>query len=243
MSRSEQSYDAFISHASEDKESLVRPLATELKRLGMNLWFDEELLAVGDSLKLGLDAGLSRSRYGIVVVSPEFLAKPWPRYELDEILKKNQGDGSKVLLPIWHGVTPDEVEKEAPGLIGIVALESRIGVEELARRITRVITPGIKTVLKLLPTKKKKELIDDMPKCAFVTEILESGTSFEDVFSDIMASRNLREFMRPHYERGNTEYNPDDESVLNMIADYDIEESYRRVVEYVVTQVTKLGFR
>jgi hypothetical protein len=34
-------YDAFISHASEDKINFVRPLAKELSVLGFRVWFDE----------------------------------------------------------------------------------------------------------------------------------------------------------------------------------------------------------
>lgn len=65
-------WDLFISHASEDKESFVRPLAHFLRELGLKVWYDEFTLSVGDSLSRSIDNGLARSRYGVVVISPAF---------------------------------------------------------------------------------------------------------------------------------------------------------------------------
>ena len=56
-------YDVFISHASEDKDSVVRPLALALKEKGVNVWYDEFELKIGDSLRRKIDQGLSKSRY------------------------------------------------------------------------------------------------------------------------------------------------------------------------------------
>ena len=44
-------YDVFISHASEDKEEVVRPLANALKDEGLSVWYDEFELKIGDSLR------------------------------------------------------------------------------------------------------------------------------------------------------------------------------------------------
>jgi hypothetical protein len=48
----------FISHASEDKEDFVRPLAETLQQLGVKVWYDEFTLKVGDSLRRKIDSGL-----------------------------------------------------------------------------------------------------------------------------------------------------------------------------------------
>ena len=61
-------WDAFISHASEDKDSFVRPLAEALQKSGLEIWFDETTLKVGDRLREAIDHGLSKSRYGIAVI-------------------------------------------------------------------------------------------------------------------------------------------------------------------------------
>lgn len=44
-------YDVFISHASEDKTEVVEPLATELIKLGLSVWYDKWSLQLGDSLR------------------------------------------------------------------------------------------------------------------------------------------------------------------------------------------------
>lgn len=75
-------HDRFLSHASEDKADFVVPLARELSRLGVKVWFDRFSIKVGDSLSRSIEEGLSASRFGILVLSRAFLSKPWPEYEL-----------------------------------------------------------------------------------------------------------------------------------------------------------------
>lgn len=81
-------WDAFISYASEDKEEFVRPLAEHLRGEGLKIWYDDFILKLGDSLNRSIDAGLARSKFGIVVVSPSFLAKEWPQRELDGLVTR-----------------------------------------------------------------------------------------------------------------------------------------------------------
>ena len=83
-----QRYDAFICHASEDKEAFVRPLAEALKSAGYDIWYDESSLSVGDSLRQNIDKGLAASRYGIVVLSSAFFSKNWPQYELNGLVAR-----------------------------------------------------------------------------------------------------------------------------------------------------------
>jgi hypothetical protein len=76
-------YDAFICHASEDKDTFVRQLAEELKSKGLNIWYDEFTITVGDSLFKKINEGLLQSKYGIVIFSKAFFDKNWPRKELE----------------------------------------------------------------------------------------------------------------------------------------------------------------
>lgn len=59
----EKNWDAFISHASEDKDTVVRQLADILEQLKVKIWFDEFSLKVGDSLSKSIDYGLQESRF------------------------------------------------------------------------------------------------------------------------------------------------------------------------------------
>lgn len=118
-------YDAFISHASEDKEEFVKPLANALRTAGYCIWYDDFSLKVGDSLRRSIDKGLANSRYGIVVLSSAFFAKNWTQYELDGLVAKEM-EGEKVVLPIWHKVTKDEVRRYSPSLADKVAINSSL---------------------------------------------------------------------------------------------------------------------
>lgn len=134
-----QQYDVFISHASEDKDEVVRPLVGALEARGLSVWYDESALRIGDSLRRKIDAGITRSRFGIVVLSQHFFAKGWPQYELDGLVTMAVS-GSQVLLPIWHGVSKDEVVGFSSSLADKVALRtSDYTVAEIADEIADVI--------------------------------------------------------------------------------------------------------
>jgi hypothetical protein len=132
-------FDAFISHATEDKEDLVRPLAEALKDAGHSVWYDEFQLKVGDSLRRSIDHGLAGSKFGIVVLSPAFFAKRWPQYELDGLVSKEM-EGGKVILPIWHKVSKSEVMSYSPSLADKLALNTMTStIDELAVALADVL--------------------------------------------------------------------------------------------------------
>ncbi len=138
----DREYDVFVSHATEDKDAVVRPLAHALQGHGVSVWYDEFELKVGDSLRRKIDAGIARSRFGLVVLSPAFFAKGWPQYELDGLVTMAVS-GKQVLLPIWHGLSKDEVMKQSPTLADKVALRtSDYSIAEIAEEIASVIHPG-----------------------------------------------------------------------------------------------------
>lgn len=118
-------YDFFISHASEDKEDFVKALADGLTEEGCKVWYDNFVLKIGDSLRESIDKGLANSKYGIVVISPYFLKKKWPAYELDGMVAREM-NGHKVILPIWHKVTKDEILQYSPTLADKLALNTAI---------------------------------------------------------------------------------------------------------------------
>jgi hypothetical protein len=132
-------FDVFISHASEDKDDIVRPLAHALKARGLEVWYDEFVLKIGDSLRRKIDEGISRSKFGLVVFSEFFFAKGWPQHELDGLVTMSV-DGRQILLPVWHKITKDEVVKASPSLADKVALRTAdYGVEEIADEVAAVI--------------------------------------------------------------------------------------------------------
>lgn len=137
--QSVRQFDVFISHASEDKDAVVRPLALALRQLGTEVWYDEFELRIGDSLRRKIDAGIARSRFGVVVLSTSFFAKGWPQYELDGLVTRAV-TGEQLLLPLWHGVSKDQVIAHSPSLADKVALRTAdYTIEEIADEIASVI--------------------------------------------------------------------------------------------------------
>ena len=136
---SEVQYDLFVSHASEDKDDFVRPLANALKSLGVKVWYDEFTLKVGDSLSRSIDRGLANARFGTVVLSSSFFSKNWPQYEFSGMVAKEMG-GQKMILPIWHKVSKDEVMQFSPPLADKVALNSSTNsIDEIAAQLAEVV--------------------------------------------------------------------------------------------------------
>ncbi len=123
MTQTGKKWDVFISHASEDKDSFVRPLAVSLKQLGAEVWFDEFSLRPGDSLSRSIDWGLANSRFGIVVVSSDFIGKAWPERELSGLVSR-EIDQSRVIIPVWHGVTRKQVLEFSPTLADRLAVRT-----------------------------------------------------------------------------------------------------------------------
>lgn len=133
-------YDAFISHAFEDKEDLVRPLVSELRKYDLRIWFDELTLRVGDSLRASIEAGLAESEFGIVVFSHAFFSKHWPPAELNALFAREM-QGTKVTLPVWHGLTHEDLLRYAPIQADKFAANSSDGIRAVARKLVDVIRP------------------------------------------------------------------------------------------------------
>lgn len=132
-------HDVFISHASEDKNEIVRPLAIALRNAGLSVWYDEFELKIGDSLRQKIDKGLAKSKFGIVVLSRSFIKKGWTNYELDGIITRVVS-GEQVLLPIWHNITKQEVVDFSPSIADKLARNTaNFTVEEIAEEIADLI--------------------------------------------------------------------------------------------------------
>ncbi|GGW74135.1 hypothetical protein GCM10010340_60710 [Streptomyces griseoloalbus] len=134
-----QIWDVFISHASEDKAAIARPLRDALTKLGVAVWLDEAQMRIGHSLRRKIDEGIKASRYGVVVLSDSFFAKGWTNHELDGLVTRNVA-GEQSLLPIWHNLSAEDVRRYSPSLADKVAMStSDYSIEEIARQIADVV--------------------------------------------------------------------------------------------------------
>lgn len=147
-----QEHDLFISHASEDKMTVARPLAEELMRRGWKVWLDELELTVGDSLSTVIDDALARSRIGVVVLSRAFFAKQWPRRELEGLTAREVAAGSKIILPVWHEVDAHYILERSPVLADRLGVSTSLGLTVVADKISLALErAGLRAAAGLAP--------------------------------------------------------------------------------------------
>ena len=132
-SDTKETWDFFVCHILQDRE-IARTLAEALNAKGLRVWYADYSLKVGDPLTALLDFGLSRSRMGIVIVSPQFLQQRWPAGELNGLASR-EVDGKKVILPVWHKVSFRDVFEYSPVLAGPVAISTNNGFDYAVQRI------------------------------------------------------------------------------------------------------------
>lgn len=141
--RHSSKWDVFISHASEDKDTFVRPLAVALQSLGVSVWYDEFSLRLGDSLSRSIDHGLAQSSYGPLVISPAFICKPWPEYELRGLVAREIAE-DRIILPVWHSVTRSDVLRFSPPLCDKVSLNTAgLTAADVAIQVLREVRPDL----------------------------------------------------------------------------------------------------
>ena len=145
QSRSEitEEYDVFVSHAWEDKEDFVDEFVEELKKQGLKVWYDTNKLKWGDSMREKIDKGLAKSKYGVVVLSPNYIAehKYWTKAELNGLFQVENING-KVILPIWHNLTKKQVVEYSPIIADRKAMTTAaMTPEEIATELKELFTP------------------------------------------------------------------------------------------------------
>jgi len=129
----------FISYASEDKETVAKPIALTLINHGYSVWYDEYSLKVGDSLFSAIDKGLLECNYGIVILSKYFFNKGWTKHELRGLVSREIESETKFILPIWHEVSANDVKEFSPTLVDKIALNTNQGIENVVNSIINTI--------------------------------------------------------------------------------------------------------
>jgi hypothetical protein len=130
-------WDVFISYASADRD-IASPLEAELRRRGLKVWYDGSAIDIGDSVRREIEKGLAKARFGVVIVSESYFDREWTQRELDGLAARENAT-SKVILPIWHRMSTDDVARHAPVLANRRGISSEEGIEKIADQIERVV--------------------------------------------------------------------------------------------------------
>ena len=156
-------YDVFVSHASEDKARFVDSFVAALEARGLRVWYDSNEIRLGDDFRRRMDDGLSRSRFGVVVLSPNFF-KYWPEAELSALFNQEATFGRVCILPVRLDLDHATMTTRSPLLAARAALGWELGAGELARCIqdrVRDVPAGSRTVrspLYNLPVRRARQL-------------------------------------------------------------------------------------
>ncbi len=137
-----EEYDVFISHFTEDKESFVNEFVRIFQNdFGLKVWFDTISLKWGDSIRTEIDKGLIKSKFGVVILSRNYIKKYWTKYELEGLFQR-ESNGGKLILPIWHNITKQEVQDFSPSLAGKMAMNTAFMTpKEIAQNLYELLYP------------------------------------------------------------------------------------------------------
>lgn len=163
-------WDVFISHAFEDKDMIARPIANALSGLGIEVWFDEFCFAAGDNIRAKMDEGLANSRYGIVILSKNFMEKYWTNYEMDGLLTFDSIDNDMRIIPIWHNIEKCDLAKYSPSLVMRYGLFSSMEFNKLVLSILQKVNPDLCTEV------QRRKLVSDTHKKVMEVQYVDSRT-------------------------------------------------------------------
>lgn len=207
-------WDIFISHASEDKKDFVRPLAKYLRGNRIKVWYDEFTLKIGDSLREKIDDGIKKSKFGIIVLSPNFLKKKWTKKELIGLFSKEIYSNEDILIPIWLNITPEQIFEFSPMLsdkVGLVVNNNnviKIG-ENIVKRIIHNLASKetVEQILSSFENMNKFDLQNKISEINFrLTKLYNYLREMEaiDIPDSLLESedneKKIEEFIAPFYE-------------------------------------------
>lgn len=219
-----RAWDVFVSHASEDKDAVAIPLARALKRGGLRVWLDRQELRLGDSLIEKINEGLANSCFGVVVLSPSFLAKGWPRRELDGLFAMEEVAERKAILPIWHQIDKATLARHSPILADRLAIDTAEGIEFVASKIIEVVTEaasGAPSEIDPTPLRLLVHLLDTDPARSDVVDFLK------------LHPRVVRRAFRAHDLRWSTAVGPGLVDLCGSTERYTTNEATWQLVEFL----------
>ncbi len=130
------------------------PLVESLCAKGLTVWYDLFELTPGKLLLRSIDEGLKESRFGIVVLSPNFFAKEWPIRELSGLYQRSVQAGDRpFIIPIWYNLSASDVTNFSPLMSDIVSIRWEDGIERVVETILAIVTPEKKDNSLQLQTK------------------------------------------------------------------------------------------
>ncbi len=90
-----QSVLVFVSHSSEDKESLIEPLVRDLEACYINVWLDKRKIVPGDNLRKSIFRdGLDKADVALIFFTENSLKSSWVDREIKHVLREEKSRGN-----------------------------------------------------------------------------------------------------------------------------------------------------
>lgn len=145
QTKSLPAYDVFLSHANADKQSFVDELNNSLEKLGVKIFYDKKSLEWGDKWKDRILDGTQKAEFAIIVISENFFDREWTEKELNEFLNRQNRNGQKLILPIVHNITNNDLKQRYPSVAEIQAIDSQnYSCDEIALLFARQLIKRLK---------------------------------------------------------------------------------------------------
>jgi hypothetical protein len=117
-----QSVLVFVSHSSEDKESLVEPIVADLENCYINVWLDKRKIVPGDNLRKSIFRdGLDKADIALIFFTEKSLKSSWVDREIKHVLREeskkgNNFDLNKIISIFDSQETYNEIAERYPEL-------------------------------------------------------------------------------------------------------------------------------
>lgn len=138
-------FDVFLSHANKDKTEIVDELYSSLEKLGVKIFYDKKSLEWGDKWKERIIDGTKKAEFAIIVISENFFDREWTEKELKEFLERQNRNGQKLILPIVHNISNEDLRRKYPSIADIQAIDSQnYSCDEIALLFARQLIQRLK---------------------------------------------------------------------------------------------------
>lgn len=146
-------FDAFISHAVEDKIPIANELCDRLQKAGLKIWYSGRELNAGDSISTTIGEGLNQSRFGIVILSKHYISKTWTIREFYHFLAREK-EGQKVILPVMYNVSLEDLAQKDLIMADRFGIKAERGLDHVVSRLLEAISKEKAAEKKIKPGNK-----------------------------------------------------------------------------------------
>lgn len=136
--------DVFICCVVEDEKSVAIPIKKKLEVIDNR--YEISLLEISTTdigiIRNKIEEALKVTRYGVIVISESFLKFISHNAEFDSFIIKQNIAAEKIILPVWHNVTSETVEKYSSALTDRLSATTDDGLDYVIAMIVAAIRPA-----------------------------------------------------------------------------------------------------